>query len=225
MKVLIIEDEPGLLETIREYLAKEGYVCEVASTFLQAEDKVSAYEYDMVILDITLPGGSGLSILQLLKNLSPGTAIIIVSARNALDDKLTGLDLGADDYLTKPFHLSELNARIKAVWRRKKYKGFDELIFNEITLIPGQREVRVHRASLSLTPKEYELLLYFISNRERVLSKESIAEHLWGDDIDLSWNFDFIYTHINNLRKKILAAGGQDYIKTVYGTGYKFTDA
>ncbi len=224
MKLLIVEDELILLESILAYLGKERYLCESASTFQQAEDKVAVYTYDLVILDITLPGGSGLEILKRIKKILPETAVIILSARDSLDDKLKGLDLGADDYLTKPFHLSELNARIKAVWRRKKYRGYEELTFNEITILPENREVRIHNKSLTLTPKEFELLIFLISNAGRVISRGSIAEHLWGDDIDLADNFDFIYTHVNNLRKKILNAGGDDYIRTVYGTGYKFSD-
>ncbi len=224
MKMLIVEDERGLLETMCEFLEKEGAICETATDFYDAEDKVVVNSYDVVILDISLPGGSGLDILKLLKKLQPETAIIIVSAKDSLDDKLKGLNLGSDDYITKPFHLSELNARIKAVWRRKKYRGYDTLVFNELSLTPESQEVRVGESLLDLTRKEFELLLFFVSNKHRVLSRESIAGHLWGDAVEYSDNFDFIYTHINNLRKKIMKAGGEDYIRSVYGIGYKFTD-
>lgn len=224
MKILIIEDEDSLLNDIREYLAADSHLCEVARSYYEAEDKAAVNTYDMVLLDITLPGGSGMDILRLLKKLHPDTGVIIVSARDSLDDKLKGLDLGADDYITKPFHLSELNARIKAVWRRKKYKGYATLTMNEISVTPDNREAKVNDRKLELTRKEFELLMFFISNRDRVLSRESIAGHLWGDDIDMADNFDFIYTHINNLRKKIQQAGGRDYIRTIYGTGYKFTE-
>ena len=224
MKILVVEDELGLLETIREYLEKEGIICETAANFLDAEDKVVDNAYDLVILDISLPGGNGLDILKLIKKLHPEMAVIIISAKDSLEDKLTGLNLGSDDYLTKPFHLSELNARIKAVWRRKQYKGYDILVFNEISLTPERQEARVGSSILDLTRKEFELLLFFVSNRHRVLSKESIAGHLWGDSVDFADNLDFIYTHINNLRKKIIKAGGTDYIRSIYGVGYKFTD-
>jgi len=177
-----------------------------------------------VILDISLPGGNGLDILKLIKKLHPEMAVIIISAKDSLEDKLMGLNLGSDDYLTKPFHLSELNARIKAVWRRKQYKGFDILVFNEISLTLESQEAKVEGSILDLTRKEFELLLFFVSNRHRVLSKESIAGHLWGDSVDIVDNLDFIYTHINNLRKKIIKAGGKDYIRSIYGVGYKFTD-
>ncbi len=224
MKLLIIEDEPALLEEMKNFLEKENYICETAANFNEADEKLSLYHYDVALIDITLPGGSGLKLIENLKCKNTDTGIIIISARNSLDDKLTGLDLGADDYITKPFHLSELNARVKAVLRRRKFKGATKVIFNEIELLPDQGTVKVNGKSLLLTKKEFEMLLFFISNKTRLLTRESIAEHLWGDNIDLADNFDFIYTHINNLRKKIMKSGGKDYIKTVYGIGYKFND-
>ena len=223
MKILIIEDETDLLFEIKNFLEKENYVCEVADNFLEADEKMAVYHYDMALIDITLPGGSGLKLIDNLKQQNTDTGIIIISARNSLDDKLTGLDLGADDYITKPFHLSELNARIKAVFRRRKFEGSTSVIFNEIELLPDYGKVRILDKSLILTKKEFEMLLFFIANKNRLLTRESIAEHLWGDNIDLADNFDFIYTHINNLRKKIVKVGGNDYIKSVYGIGYKFT--
>ncbi len=224
MKLLIIEDEPALLDEMKNFLEKENYVCETVANFNEADEKLSLYHYDVALIDITLPGGSGLKLIENLKRQNTDTGIIIISARNSLDDKLTGLDLGADDYITKPFHLSELNARVKAVLRRRKFKGATKVIFNEIELLPDQGTVKVNGKSLLLTKKEFEMLLFFISNKTRLLTRESIAEHLWGDNIDLADNFDFIYTHINNLRKKIMKSGGKDYIKTVYGIGYKFND-
>lgn len=224
MKILIVEDEPDLMSDIKDFLEKENYICETASGFNEADEKLAIYHYDVALIDITLPGGSGLKLIENLKKLNNNTGIIIVSARNSLDDKLAGLDLGADDYLTKPFHLSELNARVKAVLRRRKFEGATTVIFHEIELLPDQGTVKVNGKNLVLTKKEFELLLFFISNKNRLLTRESIAEHLWGDSIDLVDNFDFIYTHINNLRKKILKNGGNDYIKTVYGIGYKFTN-
>ena len=224
MKLLIVEDEPSLLEEIKNFLEKENYLCEVTGNFYEADEKLSLYHYDIAIVDITLPGGSGLQLIDNLKKQKIDTGIIIISARNSIDDKLTGLDLGADDYLTKPFHLSELNARVKAVLRRRKFEGATIIVFNEIEIQPEEGSIKIGGKNIILTKKEFELLLFFISNKNRLLTHESIAEHLWGDNIDMSDNFDFIYTHINNLRKKILRAGGKDYVKTVYGMGYKFTD-
>jgi len=224
MKILIIEDEKDLLKLIIQYLKKDGNnICEKAYNYSTAFDKISIYNYDVIVLDLNLPDGNGIELLKIIKSNKPDAAVIIVSARNSLDDRINGLEIGADDYLTKPFYLSELNARIKAVMRRKKYNGNNTIIFNEITILIDNKEVILNDCVLELTRKEYDLLLYFIENQNRVLSKESIAEHLWGDNIDMSDNFDFIYTHINNLRKKIIAAGGKDYIKTIYSMGYKFT--
>lgn len=224
MKILIVEDEPDLLAGIKQYLEQENYVCETASGFNVADEKLSVYHYDVALIDINLPGGNGLKLIENLKQHNSDTGIIIISARNSLDDKLNGLDLGADDYLTKPFHLSELNARVKAVLRRRKFEGATSVVYHEMELFPDEASLKIKGKNLVLTKKEFELLLFFISNKNRLLTRESIAEHLWGDNIDLADNFDFIYTHINNLRKKIVKSGGNDYIKTVYGIGYKFTD-
>ncbi|MCB9501876.1 MAG: response regulator transcription factor [Deferribacteres bacterium] len=224
MKLLLIEDELELLQEMQHYLEKENYLCETAHTFREADEKIHMYPYDIAIVDITLPGGSGLELIEMLKKAHPETGIIIVSAKNSLHDKLSGLETGADDYLTKPFHLSELNARVKSLLRRRKFQGAKTVCFNELEVKLEDNSVLVHGSKLVLTKKEYELLLYFIANKNRLLTRESIAEHLWGDNIDFVNNFDFIYTHINNLRKKIRQTGGVDYIRTVYGMGYKFTD-
>ncbi len=224
MKILIIEDEIELLDAICGYLSKENYVCETASDYSSAEEKLELYHYDIALVDITIPGGSGLQLIELLKNKHSDTGILIISAKNSLDDKINGLEIGADDYLTKPFHLAELNARIKSLLRRRRFEGATKIIFNEIEINPENNQVRVNDKTLFLTKKEFELINFFVANKNRMLTKESIAEHLWGDDIDLADNFAFIYTHINNLRKKIMKKGGKDYIKTVYGMGYKFSD-
>lgn len=223
MKVLIVEDEPAIRETMAGYLQKEGYVCEQAGDYDTADEKVDLYEYDLVILDITLPGGSGLDVLRRLKKRNPETGVLIVSAKNSLDDKVAGLDLGADDYLTKPFFLPELNARVKALLRRRFFKGSPSIVFEEIEIDLGTNIMNVHGQPVELTKKEYDLLVYFITNQNRVLTKATIAEHLWGDYMDLADRFDLVYSHIKNLRKKIVQHGGNDYIKTVYGMGYKFT--
>jgi DNA-binding response OmpR family regulator len=223
MKILIVEDEKPLSEAIAHYLRAEGYICETASDFHVASEKTALYNYDCLILDISLPYGSGLEIVRALKQLHNNTGIIIISAKNALDDKIAGLDLGADDYISKPFHLSELHARLKSLLRRKHFEGRKEIQVNEICLVPDLQEVKVHDRPLDLTKKEYDLLLYFITNKNKVLTKEAIAEHLWGDNIETCDSFDFIYTHIKNLRKKMLENGCEDYIKTIYGMGYKFS--
>jgi len=223
MKFLLIEDEKELARSITEYLAKENYLCESVESYKEAVEKINLYKYDCIIVDITLPDGSGLNIIRELKNINPETGIIIISAKNSLDDKITGLEIGADDYLTKPFHLPELNARLKSVIRRRNFGGKNEIIFNEIIILPDQMEVAVQGHPIILTKKEYDLLIFFLSNKERVVTKEAIAEHLWGDEMDMADSFDFIYTHIKNLRKKIMEKGGNDYILTIYGIGYKFS--
>lgn len=221
MKYLIAEDEYELQQSIATYLGSDANVCEVASDYLEASDKLALYEYDVVILDINLLTGSGLDLLKQIKKQHRNTCVIIISANSSLEDKLVGLDLGADDYITKPFHLAELNSRIKAVLRRATFGGDDSISFHEIRLETKARSAYVHDKPIFLTRKEYDLLLFFITNQGRVLSKAIIAEHLWGDDSDLLDNFDFIYVHINNLRKKLTGEGAK-YIQTAYGSGYKF---
>ena len=222
MKYLIAEDENELRNSIATYLSNDGNVCETASDYLEASQKLELYEYDVVVLDINLVSGSGLRLLQKLKQKNKKCGVIIISANSSLEDKLTGLDLGADDYLTKPFHLAELNSRIKAITRRRQFGGNDAIVFNEIRVDTLARTVFILDSPIILTRKEYDLLLFFITNKNRILSKAIIAEHLWGDDSDLLDNFDFIYVHINNLRKKLTSKGAR-YIQTAYGSGYKFT--
>jgi DNA-binding response OmpR family regulator len=221
LKILIAEDERELQLSIKQYLERDGNICEIASDFKETNQKIAIYDYDILILDINLKTGSGLDILRTIKKDKKEIGVIIISANNSLEDKLEGLDIGADDYVTKPFHLAELNSRIKAVQRRGSYGGNDSIEFNEIRVDTRSRTTYVDNKSVALTRKEYDLLLFFISNQGRVLSKEIIAEHLWGDNSDLLDNFDFIYVHINNLRKKLKDAGTR-YIKTAYGSGYKF---
>ena len=222
MKVLIVEDELSLLDAINKYLSAEGYVCETASDFTSASDKINQYEYDCIVVDITLPNGSGFQLIQELKSIQSKAGIIIISAKDSLDDKLKGLQLGSDDYLTKPFHLPELNARIQAILRRKKFDCNNLLVFHEIKVDTLAKCVFVNEKELALTLKEYDLLLYFLANKNRVISKSAIVEHLWQDNIDESDTYNFLYTHIKNLRKKIMEKGGADYIQTIYGMGYNF---
>ena len=223
MKVLVIEDEKELSDSICNYLANEQFVCERALNFQTSLEKISLYDYACIILDVNLPGGSGLEILDQLKKENKIDGVLIISARNSLDDKVFALKAGADDYLVKPFHLAELGARVAAIIRRKSFEGKNQVILNELILDLSEKTVRVNHKPVDLTRKEYELLLYFISNKNKVIAKNAIAEHLWGDNMDLADNYDFIYTHIKNLRKKLLQCGSADYIKSVYGMGYKFS--
>lgn len=224
MKILVIEDNTELLHDIKDFLEEEGNVCEIASNYRSAYMKVGIFPYDILVVDITLPDGSGLDIIKAVKKENIEAGIIIISAKNAVGDKIHGLEIGADDYLTKPFYLSELNARIKALYRRKVYKGRKEIVFNEINIKPERHEVFINDQPLVLTKKEFDIIHFFIANKNRLLTKEAIAEHLWGDDIEMADSYKFIYTHLANLRKKIAELGGEDYIKSIYSVGYKFTD-
>ena len=224
MKILIIEDEQALQESILKYLEHQGFICEAVSDFLKGKEKVTQFVYDCIVVDIGLPFGSGLDIVKEMKFMESKAGIIIISAKNALEDKLKGLDLGADDYLAKPFYLSELTARINAIIRRRNFGGSKVITFNEIKLEAEAQRVTVNNKPVDLTEKEYQLLEYFIANQRRLLTKGAIAEHIWGDEYMHVSNFDFIYTHIKNLRKKLLDAQSGDYIKTVYRSGYRFTD-
>ena len=222
MKLLIIEDEQALRDNITNYFNEDGNICESCSCLAVAITKLSNYDYDCVLLDIGLPDGDGFAILEYLKTQMKNEAVLIISARNSLDDKLKGLNIGADDYLTKPFHLAELKARVVAIYRRKAFNSNNKLVFNEIVINLLGRTVDVNQTPIILTRKEYDMLLYFIANKGKVISKNAIAEHLWGDEMDMHDNFDFIYTHIKNLRKKLLDAKCNDYLSSIYGIGYKF---
>ena len=222
MKLLIIEDEQGLRENITTYFNEDGNICESCSDLRSAMDKLAMYEYDCILLDIGLPDGEGFTVLNYLKAKMKSESVIIISARNSLDDKVRGLTVGADDYLTKPFHLAELKARVVAVFRRKAGRSKGMLVFNEISIDLQGRAVTVNDVPIILTRKEYEMLLYFIVNKGKVIAKTALAEHLWGDEMDMHSHFDFIYTHIKNLRRKLLDANSRDYLTSVYGIGYKF---
>jgi len=224
MKLLIIEDEKELAASIASYLKNENYTCEVASNFKQAIDKIETTDYECIALDITLPDGSGMQLLKELKSNKKSEGIIIISAKNSIDDRINGLRLGADDYLVKPFHLSELAARINAIIRRKMYNGNNVIRFNEIFIDTLAKEVTVKKEPVELTRKEYELLLYFLSNQRRVISKNALISHLWSQEMGTGESADIIYTHIKNLRKKLSEKGCGDYIRSLYGMGYKLTD-
>lgn len=224
LKILIIEDEPFLRESILTYFTVEGNTCEAVGSYASALQKIQLYTYDCILLDLNLPGGDGMALLSDIKTAKKKDGVLIISARNSLDDKLGGLNIGADDYLVKPFHLSELQARVTAIVRRKNFDGNNTITFNEIQLDLMAKQALVNEIPLTLTRKEYDLLLYFLSNKGKVISKNAIAEHLWGDEMDLTDRLDFIYTHIKNLRRKLVDADCKDYIKSMYGVGYKFED-
>jgi DNA-binding response OmpR family regulator len=223
MKLLIVEDEPAMLNSITSYLAKSGYVCEIAATYAEADEKLWLYDYDCILLDVSLPDGNGLGLLQQIKEKKSPAGIIIVSAKNSLDDKVEGLNFGADDYLPKPFHLSELQARVNAIIRRRHFAGKNEIVLKNIVIDLDSKSVRVDEHFLTLTRKEYEMLLFFVSNKNRVVSKTSLAEHIWGDHIDQVDSYDFIYSQIKNLRKKLKEFDSAYNIQAVYGMGYKFS--
>ena len=224
MKLLIVEDEKELAASIASYLKNENYTCEVASNFKQALDKIETSDYECIALDITLPGGSGMQLLKELKNNKKTDGVIIISAKNSIEDRINGLRLGADDYLVKPFHLSELAARINAIIRRKMYSGNNVIRFNEISIDTLAKEVKVKEDPVELTRKEYELLVYFLSNQRKVISKNALISHLWSQEMGTGESADIIYTHMKNLRKKLSEKGCGDYIKSLYGMGYKLTD-
>lgn len=225
MKILLVEDEKELSKTIFESLVKEQFVVETADNFNTASEKIALYEYDIILLDIGLPGGSGLEILQQLKKEEKTENIIIISAKDSLEDKLKGLNLGADDYLTKPFHIAELNARIKAVLRRKKTDGKSYLEYGNLSLDLEERKAYVNQIDLPLNRKEFDMLNYFLFNKNRLITKTGLAEHVWGDNIDQADNFDFIYYQMKNLRKKLRTAKANIEIESVYGVGYRITES
>ncbi len=221
MKILIVEDNYNLLQSITDALNDEHFVCETVSNFNLANEKIQLYNYDILVVDINLPDGSGLDLIKELKLLSPETGIIVISARNSLDNKIEGMELGADDYITKPFDMAELIVRVKALIRRRNFSGNKHLSFGGIKIHPDKREVYVNDIKIDLTKSEFDILLFFFSNPGRVITREALAEHIWGDNMDLVDSFDFIYSHIKNLRKKIMRQNISDPIKAIYGIGYK----
>jgi len=222
MKLLLIEDEQELANSIQNYLTGNDFMCEYASNTKTAIDKISNYEYDCILLDLMLPDGNGFQILKELKRLNKTEGVIIISAKETLETRIESFNLGADDYLTKPFHLSELLVRIQALIRRKKFNGNNTITYKEIEIDILSKTVKVKKRKIEITKKEIDLLLYLIGNENKVLSKSAIAEHLSGDMADMLDNHDFVYAHIKNLKNKLKEAGSSDYIKTVYGLGYKW---
>lgn len=221
MKILIIEDETDLVDVIRESLEIENFVVEHANTFSGALDKIISFDYDCILLDIMLPGGNGLDLLQELRTLDKSENVIIISAKDSLEDKLRGLNLGADDYLTKPFHIAELTARVKSVLRRKAFQGKRTIDIGNLTLDVEERTLLIHEQPLLLNRKEFDILMYMVVNRNRLVNKTSLAEHVWGDHMDQADDYEFIYSQIKNLRKKLKDSGASVEIQAVYGIGYK----
>lgn len=222
MKILIIEDEKDLSKSIYDYLSGEDYLCEQAANIKEALNKTDVYDYDCILLDIGLPDGSGMKILEELRLDKKQDGVIIISAKNSLDDKIQGLNIGADDYLTKPFNLAELMARINSVIRRRQFESSNLITQDELRIDLNAKRVTVNDKEVMLTPKEFDLLVYFIGNKNRVISKTSLAEHLSGEYADMLDSFDFVYTHVKNLKKKLHDAGCPAYLTTVYGTGYRW---
>lgn len=223
MKLLIIEDEDSLLRSIIDYFTQEDFLCEAASTYQEGLQKATDFQYDCIILDINLPGGCGLQLLEYLRKHKKADGVIIISARNSLDDKIAGLDLGADDYLTKPFHLTELYSRVKALLRRKYASSSNVIEFGQLKLDLLLKTVFYSGQPLLLTKNEYELLLFLLTNKNRVVSRQAIAEHIYGEQTDNLASFDFVYSHIKNLKRKLKEKGGDDFLQTVYGLGYKLS--
>ena len=221
MKILLIEDEKQLSKSILSYLKNEKYTCELAENFASAKEKLELFDYDCILLDITLPDGNGLHLLQLLKEEKKADGVIIISAKNSLDDKIVGLNLGADDYLPKPFHLSEMGARISSVIRRRQFKGSSVIEINDLAIDADSKIISFKNIPIDFTRKEYDILLYLAVNKNKIVSKNAIAEHIAEDNIEYFDNFDFLYAHIKNIKKKLTSIGAQDCIKSVYGMGYK----
>lgn len=224
MKILIIEDERELSQNIVTYLSADNYLCEQTYNFESAIEKISMYSYDCILLDLNLPGGDGLEILEEIKRRNIDSGIIIISARGSLDDKIAGLKIGADDYLAKPFPLSELSIRIYALMRRQQFSHSNVLKSNKVEIDLLSKAVVVNNNFVILTKSEYELMLYLIGNKNRVVSKNAIAEHLSGDMADMLYSHNFVYAHIKNLKSKLADAGCENCIKTIYGTGYKWVE-
>lgn len=221
MKVLVVEDEIKLQETIVEFLEREKIIVESADNYKQALNKIISFDYDCILLDMMLPDGDGMSLLKELKKLNKTTSVIILSAKDSVDDKVEGLLVGADDYLAKPFHFAELLARIKVALRKNLQKGEDVLSYKNIKIFPEDRLVKVNDVELKLNRKEYDLLYYFMLRPERVFQKTTLAESVWGDHIEMADNLDFIYSQIKNLRKKMKEANSEADLQAVYGIGYK----
>jgi len=223
MQILIVEDELPLMESMVSYLEMEGFRCEQATSYHAGLCSLDKHDYICMLIDLNLPDGDGLDLVKMARQNQNSSGIIIISARNALEERVKGLEVGADDYLVKPFHLSELVARVHSVARRTRSMGEEILTFGMIRVMPEERTCFVEDRQIDLTRKEHDLLLYLMSNRNRVITKESIADYLWGEYGGGYGSYDFVYTHLKNLRRKLMDADCPDYIKNMYGVGYKFS--
>ena len=223
-RILIIEDEPDLLDSMVASLEPLGFHCEKALNFRSAIEKMDQFEYDCMVVDLNLPDGDGIEVIKAVRENRSTSGIIIVSARNALDERIRGLAAGADDYLVKPFHLSELIARVQSIIRRIRFNGDTRIQFRQMEIDPDQKIARYQGKEIEFTRKEMDIFLYLISNKNRVITREAMAEHIWGDEIYDMGGFDSMYTHIKNLRKKIQQSTGEEWLETVYGVGYKLAD-
>lgn len=221
MKLLVIEDDPSLRDLIGRALSEEGYVVETASSFAEADAKIAGYSYDCILLDIMLPGGSGLRLLDHIRRQQKRENVIIISAKDSLDDKIYGLEHGADDYLAKPFHMAELKARIRSVLRRGRTGGNLSIELGNVSIQPDNGYVEVAGSQLQLLKKEFDILLYFMQRPNHLVDKSVLAEAVWGDHADQADNYHFVYAQVKNLRRKLQAAGADIEIKAVYGFGYK----
>ncbi len=224
MKILIVEDDADLREILSRSLQKERCLVETAATVREARSKAGVYEYDCILLDVMLPDGSGLDVLRYLQGLPRPVPVIIISAKDSIDDKVKGLELGADDYLPKPFHLAELYARVKSVIRRRNGIRNTKVQYGNVTLDTATFEVLVDDKNVEVSRKEYDILAYFMARPGRLVAKQTLAEGVWGDYIDMADSFDFIYAQMKNVRKKLKNAGARVEIQTVYGLGYKLTE-
>lgn len=222
MKILIVEDEPEMIKEVQKFLESEQFLVEFAENYAKAISKIADYDYDCILLDIMLPDGNGIDVLKELRKLNKKSSVIILSAKNSVEDKVEGLDLGADDYLAKPFHMAELFARIKSAVRRNHQDGDQFLTYKNIKINPDDRLVFVNNQELKLNRKEYDLLYYFLLRPEKTFQRTTLAEAIWGDHMDQADSLDFIYSQVKNLRKKLKDSFADADIQAVYGIGYKF---
>lgn len=206
---------------MQSFLEKEQYMIETAIDYASGLAKLANYHYDCILLDVMLPGGTGMQLLSALRRLGKDDSVIIISAKDAVEDKVQGLELGADDYLAKPFHLAELLARIKTVIRRKNQQIAQAICFKNVRLFPEDRKLLVGEQEVALNRKEYDLLYYFLIRPEKLIPKTTLAEAVWGDDADQADSLDFIYSQIKNLRKKLKENSAAIDFQAVYGVGYK----
>jgi DNA-binding response OmpR family regulator len=221
MRALIVEDEPLMNKELEQQLLEEQFFVDSCMLFAEAKDFLAAEEYDLVLLDLSLPDGDGLDLLRFIKTHFEETAVLILTARGEIEDRVHGLELGSDDYLSKPFAMAELRARIHAVLRRKFKIKDNEIIIAGISVHLDHAQVSYKGRPVSLTDTEYKMLRYLFLNKNRAVTRIALAEHIWGNKIDDRFSLDFINSHMKNIRKKLTDIDAKDPIETVYGVGYK----